>query len=250
MNKFNTLYREIMTEMARPAVLAPSLLGREAFSRYNDLILKISDRFKYGVAKYPELIDSRGEPAYGLGDNILQDRKLRYFYFCITKHYTNVDYDNRISINHEDLRAIMDMKLYLKKIGLPYPMTTLQKSTYANVQKILENPKWFNSDKFQKVLLDPTLMATFMNASREKFHHTSINAARDRENIAGASIKDIHKARAETRDDERRKNWDIRNAAHKQRYADERENKKKLIDRKLNKLSDRNKIRKNKIPRK
>lgn len=201
MNEFNALYNKLMLEMARPSTLGPQLLDPELFQRYTQLLSKVNNMFKYGVHKYPNLIDFKGEEAYGLADNVLQDRKLRYFYFCLTKHYKHVDYDNSISIDHEILRSIMDIKLYTKRIDIPKNIGAIRSTTYAILNKIKEAPQWFLSKEFERALFDPTLVASYMNAAREKFHSTSINAAAKREQEGGAHIRELDKNRAATRDE-------------------------------------------------
>jgi hypothetical protein len=212
-----------MLEMARPSSLGPKMLGDELFKKFNTLLAEVNDRFKYGVHKYPELVDFKGEEAYGLHDKVLQERKLRYFFFCLNKNYKNLDYKEEITMDNERARSIGEMTQYCKQKGIHYSLGSIRMTTSAIFEKIKDDEKWFLSKNFQKILLDPKLMASYMNASRETFNQSSINAAAKREKEGGMGIRDLDKFRAEYRDVDKALSYKERGTGLKQKAAEKRE---------------------------
>jgi hypothetical protein len=156
---------------------------------------------KYGIHKYPNLIDSNGEKAFGLDDSVLQDRKLRYFYFYVSRHNVGIGDDDGMKLDKRLFNSNLEMKKYLKDLNLwKSNPSTKMRVTMAILEKIKENPELINSKEFETVLLNPKNVANFMNVSREKFHDTSISASKKREQMYGLGIRDIDMVKSASRD--------------------------------------------------
>ncbi len=186
-------FRQFFSEMARTAKVAPSILSPEINSRLQKLIGVINEKIKYGNYKYPDLIDSNGEPAVGLDQNTLQHRKLTYLYLYLTNPHGEGEISDRLK------ESIGEMKDYLKENGLS-ANDTMRRLNLAIIHKIKDNPEWFLSRDFESVLLNPTNLADFMNSTRVTSNSQSRVAASNREKAYGLSIKDTDAINAATRD--------------------------------------------------
>jgi hypothetical protein len=191
MKSFKTFFSE-----ARTPRLAPGQLDTETNQRLQNLISKINEYLKYGVSKYPHLVDSRGQEAFGLDDSVLQDRKLRYLYLYLSQgNYGEGDVIQQLKDSNSE------MGNYLRELNLwKSTPSTKMKVTTAIINKVKDDPHWFSSRDFQEELLDPTNLANFMNAVRVKEHRTSKAAAQNREQAYGMNVTNIDAIKSATRD--------------------------------------------------
>lgn len=152
----------------------------------------------------------------GWGDEILQDRRYRYFFFYLNRFNTklnptsptyNTDYKIQLVNSHNLIREI------LTKHDL-WGISTTTKLTTAMGLSIKDNIEYFRSTQFENELFNPQNIATFMNFFRTKPDYTSKTAAEKREKVFGMDIKKIHGDLANTRDQRtsinRRASYDAR----------------------------------------
>lgn len=212
----------VLLEMARPNKLIPSLIGPNLFNRYEELIKKVNYCMKYGKdMKGNDLTDIDGNVVEGLGDEILQDRRYRYFFFYLNRFNETINTKSN-SITSEYLKADTDSYNFLKELLLKKDLLNANSATITtklligNAISILNNKKYFLSPEFEKQLLNPTNLATYMSTLRVKNdkRQTSLSAASKRENSFGMGIQDVHGILANTRDERSKMN---RDAAYKKR---------------------------------
>lgn len=186
-------FRQFFLEMARTATVAPSLLSPEINSRLQHLLGAVNEKIKYGNYKYPELVDSNGEPAIGLDQNTLQHRKLAYLYLYLTNPRGDGEISDRLR------ESLEEMKDFLRENGLS-ANDTMRRLNLAIIHKIKNDPEWFLSKDFESVLLNPTNLADFMNSTRVTSNAKSRAAASGREKAYGLPHKDVDAINAATRD--------------------------------------------------
>jgi hypothetical protein len=200
MKNFGDLYNRVVLEMARTPRLAQETLDPDDNNRLQHLSGELRDRLKYGVHKYPELVDSKGEEAYGIDNSILRERLLRYIYLHLTPYIRHVDPNNPDSLRDALSKANTEMIEYLKGLGEWEQTPTLQRITKGILNKIKKNPKWFNSTFFEELLLKPTSLANYMNFARVNPHKNAMRSVERREQAYGMDVRDVDKLKASMRD--------------------------------------------------
>lgn len=201
-----------MVEMARPNTVIPDIIGSDLTVRYLDLLNKVTKSLKYGVDSNGEpLIDSDGDVAAGLDDSVIQDRKIRYFLLILNGFYPNLKRksQNRRGTFQKLLKRSHDLFVdILVKNDRWKKVSTTTKLTTATALTIKNRQQYFESLKFERDLLDPTILADYLNLFRTKDHRTSVKAANQREMKGKLGVYDLDAIRANTRDDVSRANID------------------------------------------
>lgn len=212
---FRKFYREFLLE-ARPMRTLKS--GPESTVRYKILIDKLGKCMKYGVdTEGKQLVDSDGNPVPGLRDNVLQERKLRYFFYMLnfnriinSPEFTG-DMNSYINVGQKIIWDILQNHYPnlepIKKIG------TKSRQSIAIEHSIIDNIDYFNSKNFEQNLFNSKFLADFIEHSRVTNQSMSMKSANELETNFGLGIKDIDNMISTTRDERSRMN----RQAHHQR---------------------------------
>ena len=218
----------VLLEMARPNTIVPKLIGWDLSKRYEEIMEKVTNCMKYGKdVNGNDLIDINGNIVEGMGDDILQDRKYRYFFFHLNGFDKTINLkSNSLFLDYikADVKAQKLVKEMLIEKNL-WKISTTTKLLVANSLSILKHENCFLSPKFENKLLNSNNLANYMQSLRVKHDgmRTSASAAAKKEKIFGMGIEDIHGTLARTRDLRSKMNRD-------NGYKNRSENRKRKIN--------------------
>jgi len=163
MKTFQELHKRVISEMARVGGRPAEHLPEDDQNRLRYLLNGITEGLKTGTINGEQILDEDGLPPKKVPQSQLFNRKMEYFFYCLTKLQKGprLEKDNlKENIYANRTNWINYMKRY--NIWAIHNGRT-PSVAMAIFHKILENPIWFGSDEFEEMLLDSTNLGNYMS---------------------------------------------------------------------------------------
>ena len=194
-------FEQFFLEMARPNRVIPALIGQEPTARYENLFERLGKSLRSGNSTTGEpLMDTTGDPAYGLGDDRIQERKLKWFFYVLTLPKLT----GSVVIPHNLKPEIERSRKYVRNIISTndiknIPPTHKGRHILAIALAIKANPSYFNDELFEKTLFNPTALGDYLNQMRTTDNPTSQTRGKEKEAQHNIPLRNIDKVNSANR---------------------------------------------------